>query len=105
MSVYPFWGFMIEDIMEEVTTVTMLIYIKRKNGLDVLSKTVDENDVIKVLYIPKLDLSLHSIPVGSSPNGEIYTKFFFNLRDEEEFLYSDIVNDFFVSGWSLVTVD
>lgn len=96
---------MIEDIMEEVTTITMLIYINNKCGLKVLSKTVDEEDAIKVLYIPLLDLSLYATSVGTSPYGTIYRKFLLNVREDEDFFYGEILDSFFNSGWSPAAID
>jgi hypothetical protein len=96
---------MVEDIMEEVNTVTMLVYINGRRGLRVFSKTVDEEDVIKVLYIPVLDLSVYSNSVGTSPSGIIYKKFLFNIMDDEDFLYREILDSFFSSGWSPLPID
>jgi hypothetical protein len=91
---------MIEDIEEQIKSVCMILMISRSNGEIIkLSKIVDEDEVISTLYIPKIDVSLHGRFLGESPDGLLYKKFTFNLRADEEELYSSIINDFLSGGW------
>jgi len=90
----------IEDIEEQIKAVNMLLVILRSNGETVqLSKIVDEDEVIKTLYIPQIDVSLQSRYLGEAHDGVLYRKFVFSLRPEEEVLYASITNDFLSSGW------
>jgi hypothetical protein len=92
--------FMIEDIDEQIKSVNMILVIRRSTGEVIkLSKIVDEDEVVTILYIPQIDTSIHGMNMGESFDGTLFRKFSFFLREEEESLYSDVINDFLSSGW------
>jgi hypothetical protein len=92
---------MIEDIDEQIKSINMLLFITRPTG-DVirLGKIVDEDEAIKTLYIPQIDTSIHGVNMGEAYDGVLFRKFFFALREEEDYLSKSIINDFTSSGWS-----
>jgi hypothetical protein len=92
---------MIEEIEEQIKSVNMLLVISRTNG-DVikLSKVVDEDEVVTVLYIPQIDTGIYGVNVGESYDGTLFRRFSFTLREDEDYLLTSILDDFLNSGWS-----
>lgn len=92
---------MIEEIDEQIKSVNMLLTIMRSNG-DVirLSKIVDEDEVVNMLYIPQIDTGIYGVNVGEAYDGTFFRRFSFSLREDEDYLLKSIMDDFLNSGWS-----
>lgn len=61
----------------------------------------EEEEDIRTIYIPEIDVSIHGTFVGLSPAGIPHRKFVLYLKYYESDVFKKIVDTFVNSGWSV----
>lgn len=85
----------------EPNTLVFFLYKNDGSFYRMIKEQGEEDEDIRVLYIPEIDVSIHGNFVGLSPSGVPYRKFVLYLKYYESDLFKKIVDTFIDSGWSI----
>lgn len=85
----------------EPNTLVFFLYKSDGSFYRLTKEQGEEEEDVRVIYIPEIDVSIHGNFVGYSPAGIPFRKFVLYLKYYENDLGRKIVDRFTNSGWSI----